>query len=274
MIATSSTLDIEVRPDMPADDYHAETDWLSNSMFKTFLEDPRLFEAEFVTRIMPRKRSAEMDLGTVGHSAILEPHIIEGVCLEIPAKALNADGHKKGQQWKDFKEEHANRILLKSDEMARVRGMFNACYNHPVAKRLLLAEGPTESSIFWTCALSGIKRRCRPDKIVDGWGWLNVKTTTAGVDEASFVRTVRNFRYDVGQEFYRDAGERLNGERPLHVFVVVEQDIPFRVRVYQLGQSWQDLARNTIETGLLDFARRQDAGDWSHDSELRVLTIE
>lgn len=215
-----------------------------------------------------------MDLGTVGHAAILEPHVIEGVCLEIPATALNADGHKKGAAWKEFAEEHSKRILLKPDEMKVVRGMFDACYRHPIARRLLLADGPTEASIFWTCPLSGLKRRVRPDKIVTGWGWVNVKTTTAGVDEQSFIRTVRNFRYDIGQEFYRDAGERLDGERPEHVFVVVEQDEPHRVRVYELGQAWQNMARDAIETGLLDFARRMESGDWSHESETKIVSIE
>lgn len=257
-----------------AEDYHSRTDWLSNSMFKTFLDDPRLFEAHFITKTMPKKRTAAMDLGTVGHAAILEPHVIEGVCLEIPAKALNADGHKKGSAWTDFAKENASRILLKPDEMKTVRGMFDACYRHPVARRLLLADGPTEASIFWTCPLSGLKRRVRPDKIVDGWGWVNVKTTTAGVDEQSFVRTVRNFRYDIGQEFYRDAGERLDGERPDHVFLVVEQDPPHRVRVYRLPAAWANMARDTIETNLLDFDRRTKAGDWSHKSESDVINLE
>jgi hypothetical protein len=110
--------------------------------------------------------------------------------------------------------------------------------------------------------------------MVDGFGWVNVKTTTAGVDEQSFIRTVRNFRYDIGQEFYRDAGERIDGERPDHYFLVVEQDPPHRVRVYQLGQNWQSIARDTIEQGLLDFARRTEANDWSHESESRIFPID
>lgn len=270
---TETTSELEIRQ-MPADEYHAETDWLSNSMFKVFLDDPRLYEATFITKTLKPKRTTEMDLGTVGHAAILEPHIIEGVCLEIPASALNGDGHKKGNAWKEFKESNSERILLKPEEMVKVRGMFEACYRHPVARRLLLADGPTEQSIFWTCHLTGIKRRIRPDKIIDGWGWVNVKTTTAGVDEESFRRTARNFRYDVGQEFYRDAGERMYGERPTHVFLVVEQEPPHRVRVYQFGQAWQNIARDTVENGLIDFARRIDQSDWSHESESKVVTIE
>lgn len=270
---TTTELNIEVHENMAADEYHSSTDYLSNSMFKTFLEDPRLYEASFIRKTISQPRTAAKDIGTVGHSGILEPHIIEDVCLEIPTTALNADGHKKGQAWKDFATEHANRILLKSEEMAIVRGMFNACYRHPVARRLLLAEGPCESSIFWTCPLSGVKRRVRPDKIVNGWGWVNLKTTTAGVDEQSFLRTVRNFRYDIGQEYYRDAGERMTGERPAHVFIVVEQSEPFRVRVYDLGEHWVAMARETVEAGLLDFARRQEAGDWSHESESRIVPV-
>lgn len=268
MVATE-----ELMRDIPADEYHSATDWLSNSMFQTFLDDPRLYQAEFVTKELARKRTDAMDIGTVGHAAMLEPHVIEGVCLEIPARALNKDGHKKGGQWDEFKAANAERILLKPDELRLIRGMFDACYRHPVARRLLLAEGKTEASIFWECSLSGLKRRVRPDKIVDGWGWLNVKTTTAGVDEQSFLRTVRNFRYDIGQEYYRDAGERLYGERPNHAFLVVEQQPPHRVRLYELGPRWVDNARNAVEAGLLDFAARIKSGDWSHPSENHIETL-
>jgi exodeoxyribonuclease VIII len=264
-------MNIEV--DLPAEAYHSKTEWLSSSMFKDFLDDPRLYESRYLHKSLPPKRSQAMDLGTVGHAAILEPHVIDGVCLEIPAKVLNSQGHKKGEAWAAFQLEHADRILLKGDELKQVRGMFDACYAHPVAKRLLMAAGATESSIFWTCGLSGVKRRVRPDKIVDGWGWCNVKTTTAGVDEDSFRRTVRQFRYDVGQEYYRDAGERMYGERPRHVFLLVEQDVPHRVRVYSLGQKWVDAARTVVELGLLDFAQRHQSGDWSHVSERDIFQL-
>jgi exodeoxyribonuclease VIII len=272
-VSATQTTNIEVHERMPAEEYHAATDWLSNSMFKDFLSDPRLFEARYINKTLPAKRSTAMDLGTVAHAAILEPHVIDGVCLEIPASALNKDGHRKGQAWSEFRDANASRILLNADEMTKVRGMFDACYRHPVARRLLLADGPTEQSIFWTCNLSGVQRRCRPDKIVDGWGWVNVKTTTAGVDAESFRRTVRNFRYDVGQEFYRDAGERLYGERPLHVFLVVEQEPPHLVRVYDLGEIWVSTARNLLELGLLDFAERMESGDWSTEHERTVTTL-
>lgn len=273
MTTTATENNIEVHPKMPAEEYHAATDWLSNSMFKTFLDDPRLFEAEFITRTVTRKRSAEMDLGTVGHAAILEPHVIDDVCIEIPASALNSDGHRKGKAWQEFKDANAGRIMLTAADMAKVRGMFDACYRHPVAKRLLQAPGLTEASIFWTCPLSGVKRRVRPDKIVEGWGWVNVKTTTAGVDEQSFIRTMRSYRYDIGQEFYRDAAERLYAERLPHVFLVVEQDAPHRVRVYEIGEKWVGNARNTVEAGLLDFASRLQSGDWSHHTEQQIYTI-
>lgn len=259
---------------MPADEYHAETDWLSNSMFKTALEDPRLFEAQFITKTYQPGGTKAQDMGTVGHAAILEPHVIEDVCLAIPREALNADGHRKGSAWKEFKEANGHRILLNADEMRQVRGMFEACYRHPIAKRFLLSDGPTEDSIFWTCPLSGLKRRVRPDKIVDGWGWVNVKTTTAGIDPEAFRRTMRNFRYDLGQEFYRDAMERLYGERQPHIFIVVEQNEPHRVRVYELSEAIIAIAREVLETGLLDFSRRMEQGDWSNESESKVLTIE
>lgn len=257
-----------------ADEYHAELDYLSNSMFQAFLENPRLYEARYITKTCPFERTNAMDLGTVGHAAILEPHIIEGVCLEIPDSVLSANGAKSGNNWKDFAADHPGRILLKADELSAVRGMFNAVYNHPVAKRILLADGPTEQSIYWKCHLTGLKRRCRPDKIIDDWGWGNLKTTTAGTDPESFRRTVRNFGYDVGQEFYLDAAMRLYGKRPPYVFVVVSQKPPHLVAVYQLGQPWITAARDRLEHGLIDFARRMEEGDWSDDTEQRILSLD
>ncbi len=257
---------------MPAEEYHG-SDGLSASAFRTFLSDPRLYEAYYITKTMPAKRTAVMDLGTVAHAAILEPHIIDGVCLEIPATALNGEGHKKGKAWQEFAEQHANRILLKPSEMRLVRGMFDAAYSNPVARRLLQAPGQTEASVFWDCQHTGLKRRCRPDKIVDGWGWVNVKTTSAGVDSESFRRTARSFGYDVSQEFYRDAGELIYGHRPPYVFLVVEQEPPHRVRVYELGEQWAASAGDRVTLGLHDFAHRLSSGDWSSvgESEIQAL---
>ena len=264
---------VEVKHRLSADQYHAATDWLSNSMFKLFLEDPRLYEAAYITKTLPHKRSTAMDLGTVAHAAILEPHIIDGVCLEIPASALNGDGHRKGSQWKDFAEQNAGRILIKPEEMKLVRGMFEACYANSKARRLLMAPGATEASIFWTCTLSGVRRRVRPDKIVDGWGWVNLKTSSNGVDEDSFRRTVRNFGYDVGQEFYLDAADALYGSRVPHVFILVEQDPPHRVRLYELSEQWAERAGAIVDDGLRDFATRQASGDWSNECENVIQTL-
>lgn len=263
----------ELKSRMPADAYHRRLDYLSSSMFKTFLTDPREYEAKYITQALPHERSAAMDVGTVGHAAILEPHIISDTCLEIPTKVLSSNGAKSGQAWKDFAADHAGRILLKADELATVRGMFESVYRHPIARRLLLSEGECEASIFWDCGLSGLKRRCRPDKIIDGWGWADLKTTTAGVDPESFRRTVRNYRYDIQQEYYRDAGVRIYGERPKYVFVLVSQSEPYPVRVYDLGEQFVDIARNQIESGLLEIARRMETGDWANECETEIKTI-
>jgi hypothetical protein len=264
---------IEVTKRLPSSEYHSRLDWLSSSMFKTYLSDPREYEARYITRTLPGERSSAMDIGTVGHAAILEPHVITDTCREIPQDALSANGARSGKAWQQFVAENAGMVLLKAEELASIRGMFDSVYNHPIAKRLLLSDGECEASIFWDCGLSGIKRRCRPDKIVDSWGWVDIKTTTAGVDPESFRRTVRTYRYDIQQEFYRDAGVRLYGERPRYVFVLVSQVKPWPVRVYDLGEQFVENARNQIETGLLDIARRQQSGDWSNECEREIKTI-
>ena len=106
-MATATDSKAEVRK-LTSEEYHATSD-VGNSMLSTFRKSRREYHARFIAKTIESEASDPMKLGTVAHSAILEPHIIERVCLEIPAEVLSKNGAKSGKVWKEFEAENADR---------------------------------------------------------------------------------------------------------------------------------------------------------------------
>lgn len=260
---------------IPAEQYHADTDWCSNSMLKVLNDSRRKFEAQFITKTLPPARSKSMDLGTVGHAAILEPHIINDVCREIPANVLNKDGHRKGAAWLEWQAANADKILMTAQEIAKVRGMFESVYRHKVARRLLEAEGQCEASCYWECLETGVKRRCRWDKVAPASGWVVDVKTSHNVAKHAFAKTMHEYGYHQQAAFYTHAYEaEFNGETPHFAFIAVEPEPPYLCRVYTLPERAFLEGDRLVMDGLDTLKRCLDSNDWSDPQEHEVVEID
>jgi hypothetical protein len=211
-----------------------------------------------------------MDVGSACHAAILEPHA--ELVVEIPDSVLASNGAKSGNKWKEFKEEHDGRILLKAHEAENVRRVRDAVYKHPIAGRLLRSNGPTEESVFWTCGVTGLKRKLRYDKFTDGF-LIDLKTT----EDCSphwFAKTAANFDYEIQASFYVDGIQQTTGEEPTFVWIVASVNPPYPVRVYRLSpaclaQGWKAMRRSLNELALA-----HAIGDFSEPGENEVVEID
>jgi hypothetical protein len=259
---------------IPPEAYHADTEWISNSMLKVFRDSRRKFEGQFITKTLPAPRSKSMDIGTVAHAAILEPHIIRDVCRAIPADVLSSNGARSGNKWKEWAEVNAGKILLTANELTTIKGMFKSVYDHPRASQLLQSEGACEQSIFWECLETGLKRRCRVDKLVDGWGFVDVKTTH-NVKPFAFSKTCVDYGYHQQAAFYSHGYEAaFGGEAPSHAFIAVETEPPYLVRVYTLPERAVLEGERLIFEGLRQIRDCVDSGDWSDPQEHDVIELE
>jgi hypothetical protein len=260
---------------IPAEQYHADTDWVSNSMLKVLNDSRRKFEAQFITKTLPASRSKSMDLGTVGHAAILEPHIIADVCREIPAEVLNKDGHRKGAEWLKWQDANADKILMTAQELAKVRGMFESVYRHKIARRLLEAEGKCEASCYWECLETGLKRRCRWDKVAPSSGWVVDVKTTHNVAKHKWASTMHDYSYAQQAAFYSHAYEaEFNGEVPKFCFIAVEPEPPYLCRVYGLPERAATLGDSLVWQGLETLRECMDSGDWSDPEEQEIVEVD
>ena len=258
--------------DLTAEEYHLHIGNVSNSMVKDFQKSPRKFEGRYITETLEGKTTKEMDIGTVGHAAILEPHIIDGVCLEIPASVLNGQGHRMGKAWTEFKAEHTDRILMTEVELAKIRAMHSAVYSNELARKLLSdPAGKTEASIFWTCPLTGMPRKCRPDFL--GSQFIVDVKTTAELSPQGFAKTAARFKYHQQNAFYSDGVEALTGIRLPFMFIVVPTEPPFRCHLYQLDERALLHARSTLDNDLVRLAEAYRTGDWSDPEEKQVTEL-
>ena len=258
--------------EMPSEQYHSRTHHVSNSMLSVFLRSRREYEAYYVAKTHdPPGATKAMQLGTVAHAAILEPHILDDVCMEIPARVLTAQGHRRGKAWTEFRAEHADRILLNSNEMKAVRGMFAAVYANPIASRVLTSDGPTEASIFWTCAESGTDRRCRLDKLALPFV-CDVKTI-AELSPQAFARSAARFGYHRQAAYYMDGVKAMHGQQPTFLFAAVCTKPPYRCHVYQLDEAAIDLGRAAVRDGLTQLRACQEHDDWFDPEEGQITDV-
>lgn len=252
-------------------DYHAHPS-IGSSMAKTFRQSRRQYFGQFVERnLADSARSDAMDLGTVAHAAILEPHIIEDLIVEITPEVLTSNGQRRGKAWDAFAKENEGKILFAPGDIRRVRAMQAACYKHPIAGALLRREGPTEDSLFIECNKSGLQRKCRIDKHTDDF-IVDLKTT-ADASPAGFARTIANLDYEFSAAWYVDVTEQFTGQRKDFVWIVVSVEPPHAVRVYNLLPEDELTAWNAMESTLYDLAGCYDSGDWSEPGENEVVGL-
>jgi hypothetical protein len=245
-------------------------DRLSHSQIKVFADSPRKYHAQFVAKTMARDESKAMDLGRIAHAAILEPHILDGHCIRIPREVLNADGHKKGKAWTEWRDAYADNLILSDGEYDQVRGMFDAVYANPYATRYLRAAGKSEATILWES--DGFELRSRLDRLLDEAFVVDVKTTQ-DASPLGFEKSIAKYGYAQQAAFYLDAAKFEDGKDRVFVFVAVETFAPYRVGVHQIGKASVETGRGIYKNCLTEIRKRRESGKWNDWFENRINLV-
>jgi hypothetical protein len=201
----------------------------------------------------PSDGSDSVDLGTHVHCALLEPDVFARDYVKIPDFDARSNAGKAAKE--SFKESMGDgKIVLDHDTYQTVIDMRDSVLAHPVARKLLTSKGQSEISIFGE--ISGLKVKCRPDRIVDpsvfgGQHILVDVKKTADIDK--FIYSVRDFGYHRQDAFYSDIYFQLTGHRPRFVFVVVGEKRSigrYPVRVWELPSDVVEIGRMEYLEGL------------------------
>ncbi len=258
-----------VYPNLPAEVYHAQHEWLSWSRMKYLV--PPLTPAHFKASLAAgEERKRHFDLGKVVHHLVLG----DGERYEV-VQALNkqkepydATGYEtvSAQRHRDAIYERGNVPILRH-ELEQAEKMAASVRAHPVAD-VLLSDGRPEVSLFWIDPETGVKCRARLDWLprpVDGRRLIvpDVKSATSAAP-SEFAKAAANFGYYGQATHYRDGLIALGVDPdPAFLFVVVEKADPYLVSVNQFAEPDDlRLARSVVDHCRRLYRECSEANHW------------
>lgn len=256
--------------DIAEQDYHGDRHLaptlgrsLSVSGAKTLLTDPARFLWE---RDNGRPPKDVFDEGTVAHELILHGG-------DARIRVIDAYDWKTKAAQEAKKAAHAARLvpvhrgtLLNASRVAR------AVRRNPLAAGIL-STGEPEKSMFWVDPETGITCRGRMDWVRDN-ALVDVKTAAYGkATPSAFAKEAANFDYPMQAAHYADGWEVLTGKRVPFLFLVVEKEPPYMVRVHQLSEYDLEAGRERIRQARRLFAQYESDGYPDDSTDIHTLTL-
>lgn len=212
-------------------DYHGMLDYVSNSYLSKLNKCPAAAK-------IPQEDIPAFVFGRACHAYVLEGEAVffKEFCV---APELNKRTNEGKALFAEFQAQNSGKDVITSDDYNKIIEISAAVSNHSFAKAVL-ADGKSEQSVFWTDAATGIKCKCRPDRIPsNGAGVLVDLKTTSDAGEYGFTRSVSSYGYARQAAFYLDGVNAATGSSfDAFVFVAVEKEAPFRVETYLLDEEF------------------------------------
>jgi hypothetical protein len=216
---------------MCAEHYHA-SDAVGNSVLSDLKNSPAHCWALHINTQRPKREpTAAMRLGTLTHTAILEPDQVRHRYVVRPSD-INPKT-KAGQEWASA-QTGLEIITVEEWEMVQAqRGAIQA----DSELRDLLASGDAELSAFAVDKATGVRIKCRPD-------WLHFTgpnrvrvldlKTTAEITPDAVSKSIANFGYHRQQAHYTRTLEAIGLTVEDFVFGFVTKAYPFFALTYRI----------------------------------------
>lgn len=216
---------------LPASEYHADTEILSCSRLKPMFISPGHFAESLRT---PHKGSDAMTFGSLVHTLVLEPRLLGREFAVFPGIS---DG--RNAEYKAFAAAGAGRIVIDEPTLSAGRRVAEKIIHRKVMGRPFgdfIAEGVSEASIYFTDPTTGVPLRIRPD-LKHPEFTFDLKTTRHETVRG-FTRDCVQMHYDFQAYMYslgRCLFEGTEKPKPF-VFVAAESTGPHSVHVVSCSE--------------------------------------
>lgn len=223
----------------------------------------------------PMEPTGPMQLGTLLHYAVLEPHLL-GDAVAV----YEGEGSKRTKVYKEWAAEQGDRICLapgsnKADAatVAMLEAVPEAIAAHPVASALL-DGGHSEVPVFWEEEHCGQTIACKGllDKAATGLGAGMIVDLKTGVPVPDMAKAAAQRGWH-GQLAHYARGAELSGtiRDPLVYVVYVSTTPPHEVQVLQMGDDWLMAGQRWRDELIRRWVRCTEADHWPHRHE-KVIT--
>jgi hypothetical protein len=224
---------------------------------------PQYFKWKETQKFTP---SRSMQLGTLVHSLALEGR--EDFAIAPDVDKRTKDGKAA---WLEFEKEIGGLLPITKDEAEIVYGS-----SHKVKSMLERECGrlgdygmQSEASLFWNRL--GIECKGRVDLLCTVKGEpaiVDVKTTA---DIMRFDYSVRSFRYDMQDAWYRYGAKEVFGTGFKFYFLVVDMRQPFLTQFVALSDQMVSDANDRIDSELERYKACVEANTWPELPPFRII---
>jgi hypothetical protein len=242
-------------------------DAISQSDLKRCWENPQLYAA---TRGQYDPPSKSQQWGTE-----LEHYLQFGDFRStvIPAKVLNADGHRKGKAWTEFAAKHSGKPLITMEEIDEFNKAYENLLAHEHAANLVYSKSTRWTQRF-TWEQDGERYKCEMDLLDVDLGCITDIKTAADVDPRSFESDVIKWGYDIQAAMYLRAARLLDLEREwAYAWVVVRNCEPFNVEVYQASDDLLEFGERRLQERIDFFLGCRRSGRWLSPTHGTVVML-
>lgn len=260
--------------DLPFEDY-LKADGCSQSMLKILGQSPAHLRAYLDGE--KKETTTAMKLGTVIHSAILQPDLLLDSIHLRPETCKTAKGcivpwdlkTNDAQAWMDS---HKDKPVVSSSELETVYAIAESARSHPAAKMALFTKGKAEQSLFATDPETGALMKCRADWL-SGEACVDLKTTE-DASPLGFAKSISSYQYDVQAAVTLDICEQLSLGKKYFIFIAVEKVPPFATAVYQLDEASIEKGRMKYRYWLAQYCECVRTGEWpGYPTTIEVIKL-
>lgn len=236
-------------------DYHADRSHLSSSGLKLLLASPEQFYAEYVLGQRAQGDSPAFAEGTLVHSLILEPHLVEGEYAIFPGL------RKSGKLWELFQAEHAGRKIVSAAQMLRCEALARSYQNTRLAVELV-SGGHSEHSMV--SEILGVPVKARADYInINKRYIVDVKTTSSPTGTDFFKETIKQYSYDLSAALYcQIAHDTYKSLFDFYWLVLSKADQ--MCRVYKASSATLSGGAAQVTQALVTYKKCRETGIWQH----------
>ena len=219
----------------------------------------------------PQESKPYFDKGTACHTAILEPNLFK-------KNVIRGGKDRRQKEYKEAMESKTSeQVVLPDSDYEDVLRIKDAVSNSPQVNKLLYhQDARSEVSAFCIDKETGIKLKCRPDKVRPSKKdpsmdiIIDLKTTVDASREG-FERACGNFGYHIQEAFYRRCWEQATNRKVAKFyFLAVEKEPPYAFSIFELGDMSIIEGDAVVEKALQTYSECQKTGIFpSYDTEIQ-----
>lgn len=252
-------------------EYHGDHAAISKSMLNVYADSPPTYRDRFVTHTAPAYSDPDEPklMGDLIHTYVFAPNELIDGCVQIPDSALTNGKVKqrRGANWKAFVAANPGKKLITASQFDRVFAAGDHLKRQ--AARYFQLPGYVEVSLYWDCPCTGLRLKCRPDKILIIDQRITVVDIKTLDNITRFVRSARQFRYWLQEAHYREGIRETFGAEPVDfVFLVVETVEPFRFQEFRYSVRALDGAHSKRLQLLHQLKESYDTNRWEEETVL------